>query len=102
MAVKRETLISARNKTLKNAGVPQKSVVATRTNTTAGRIAWAEDRAKDPYFLMAGRIRPGYNPSDRFSVRLGFYLDGKFKMHTARTKSFPTLSKARMYMDRLM
>jgi hypothetical protein len=102
MSVKRETLITARNKVLKTAGVPQKAVAATMTNTQAGRIAWAEDRAQDPFFYDRGQNRPGYNPEDRFSVRLGFYLDGKFQMHTARTKSFPTLALAKIYMMRLI
>lgn len=102
MAFKRETLIAARNKALKIAGVPQKVVVATMTNTQTGRIAWTENRAQDPYFFDVGRNRPGYNPENQFSVRLGFFLDGKFKMHTARTRSFPTLEKARIYMSRLM
>lgn len=102
MSVKRETLITARNKVLKTAGVPQKAVAATMTNTQAGRITWAEDRAMDPFFFDRGRDRPGYNAEDRYSVRLGFYLDGKFQMHTARTKSFPTLALAQVYMTRLM
>ena len=52
--------------------------------------------------MTGGQNRPGYNPEDRFSVRLGFYLDGKFQMHTARTKSFPTLALAKIYMMRLI
>ena len=51
---------------------------------------------------MPGWDRPGYNAEDRYSVRLGFYLDGKFQMHTARTKSFPTLALAKIYMMRLI
>ncbi len=36
MSVKRETLITARNKVLKTAGVPQKAVAATMTNYLSG------------------------------------------------------------------
>ncbi|MDD2779737.1 MAG: hypothetical protein PHD17_11305 [Methanothrix soehngenii] len=60
MAVKRETLITARNQNLKDSRVPLNAVVATRTNPARGRIAWVTDTLKNPWYREAwlgGRSR---------------------------------------------
>jgi len=54
MAVTRETLIQARNRALKRRGIPLKAVVATKTNTAAGLIAWAARYSvEDPWYRDA-------------------------------------------------
>ncbi len=102
MAFKRRKLIDARNRVLKRAGVPQKVVVSTRTNTRDGSIAWVEDRAQDPYYYDWGLDQHVYLPESRYSVRILIRHGNTFRSGSQYPEGFRTLRQAIAYMEDLI
>src|SRR5690606_18759308 len=97
MVVKRETLIKARNQTLKDQWIPLKAVVATRTNPARGRIAWVTDTQKNPWYrdaYLGGRS----NHPRRYDCEVAQYEKGTLKVVAMR--SVQTLAEAKEYLDR--
>ncbi len=102
MAVTRETLIQARNRALKRRGIPLKAVIATKTNTAAGLIAWAarysvEDQwyrdARDAYYGL-----PGGAP--KYETWVAKYMRGNLGLITSG--SHKSIGEAKEYLNRMI
>lgn len=96
MAVKRETLIKARNQKLKGLGIPLNAVVVTRTKPATGRIAWVTDTLKNPWYREAwlgGRSR---HPP-RYTGQVAQYEQGR--LEKVADLSYRSLAEARRGLD---
>lgn len=102
MAVTRETLIQARNRALKRRGIPLKAVIATKTNTAAGLIAWAarysvEDQwyrdARDAYYGLSGK-------APKYETWVAKYIGGNLGLITSG--SHKSIGEAKEYLNRMI
>ncbi len=76
MAPKRDTLIRVRNQSLQDSRIPQKAVLATKTDSSKGRIAWVTDRVLNPWYRDAYLGGKSRHPA-RYGWTLAQYNQGR-------------------------